>query len=161
MSETSTLDAVDLQQIIQQHSDRPGALLPLLLAVQEQAGFVPAEWVAPIADGLNLSRAEVHGVISFYTHIKTSPPARHHVQICRAEACQSMGSRQLELLAQRRLGINFDEITVDGEVELEPVYCLGNCACAPSVTIDGVLHGRVSEQKLAGLFDKIVDGGEQ
>lgn len=161
MSQTDTVSDVNLQQIILQHRDRPGALLPLLLDVQQQLGFVPPEWVADIAIGLNLSRAEVHGVVSFYHHIKTTPPACHQVQICRAEACQSMGSRELEALALRRLGIGFEEKTSDGKVELEPVYCLGNCACAPSVTIDGVLHGRVSEQKLAGLFDKMVDGDKR
>lgn len=165
MSQTRATHDVDLQQtiqqLIQQHCERPGALLPLLLDVQAQLGFVAPEWVATIADGLNLSRAEVHGVISFYHHIKTTAPARHHVQICRAEACQSMGARQLETLAQQRLGIDFNEISPDGEVELEPVYCLGNCACAPSVTVDGVLHGRVSEQKLAGLFDIMAAGDEQ
>lgn len=162
MSQASTQADANLAHLVQRHRERPGALLPLLLDIQAQLGYVPPDWMANIADGLNLSRAEVHGVISFYHHIKTTPPARHHVQICRAEACQSMGARQLEAFARAQLGIDFDQMTADGEVELEPVYCLGNCACAPSVTIDGVLHGRVSEKKLSGLFDQMTGaaGGE-
>lgn len=163
MSQASPQADINLEQIVQRHRERPGALLPLLLDIQSQLGYVPPEWVAGIADGLNLSRAEVHGVISFYHHIKTTAPARHHVQICRAEACQSMGARHLETLARQQLGIDFDQTTADGGIELEPVYCLGNCACAPSVTIDGVLHGRVNEKKLSGLFDEIAgaDGDKQ
>jgi formate dehydrogenase subunit gamma len=130
----------------------PGALLPILHAVQDALGFVPPSAVPQIADGLNLSRAEVHGVISFYHYFRDTPPGQHTIRVCRAEACQSMNGRALEHHAQQRLGIAFHETTADGRFSLEPVYCLGNCSCAPSVMIDGDLYGRVT----AARFDEIV-----
>jgi formate dehydrogenase subunit gamma len=130
----------------------PGALLPILHAVQDALGFVPPSAVPSIADALKLSRAEVHGVISFYHYFRDTPPGRHTIRVCRAEACQSMNGRALERHAQQRLGIAFHETTADGRFSLEPVYCLGNCSCAPSVMVDGDLYGRVT----AGRFDEIV-----
>ena len=130
-------------QLIEQHRERPGALLPLLHAIQERVGYVPAECVNPIAQGLRLSRAEVHGVISFYHDFRSAPAGRHVLQICRAEACQAMGSRELEAHARRTLGIEFGQTSADGAITLEPVYCLGNCACSPSIRIDNEI-GRAS-----------------
>jgi formate dehydrogenase subunit gamma len=132
----------------------PGALLPVLHAVQDALGHVPPSCVPAIAEGLNLSRAEVHGVVSFYHYFRTTPPGRHVVQICRAEACQAQRQRALESHAKASLGVDFHETTADGKLTLEAVYCLGNCACGPAVMIDGELHGRVD----AARFDALIAG---
>jgi len=118
---------------LQKTSGEPGPLLEILHAVQDQLGCVPPEAVPPIADALNLSRAEVHGVVSFYHHFRGTPAGRTHVRICRAEACQSMGARALEAHAKEILGVKAGETTPDGRVTLDAVYCLGNCACAPAM----------------------------
>ncbi|MFJ2991019.1 formate dehydrogenase subunit gamma [Collimonas sp. NPDC087041] len=122
----------------------PGALLPILHAIQESVGFIPSEAVPLIAQELNLSRAEVHGVISFYHFFRQQPAGRHVVQICRAEACQARGSAALEAHAKAVLECDFHGTTSDGQFTLEPVYCLGQCACGPAVMIDDELHARVS-----------------
>lgn len=133
--------------------DLPGALLPILHAIQDALGHVPAAAVPVIAQGLNLSRAEVHGVISFYHHFRSEPPGRHVLQLCRAEACQAMGARELERRLRERLQIGFHETTADGAVTLEPVYCLGNCACAPSAMLDGEVRGRLGAEALDQWLD--------
>jgi formate dehydrogenase subunit gamma len=126
-----------------------------LHAIQGELGYVPESTVPAIATGLNLSRAEVHGVISFYHDFKTHPVGRHRVQICRAEACQSMGSRQLEAHAKQALGIDYHETTADGSISLEPVYCLGNCACSPSVRINDDIVARVDTARFDELVAKL------
>lgn len=131
----------------------PGALLPILHEVQRGLGYVPAGAVPIIADVLNLSRAEVHGVISFYHLFRAAPPGERTVYVCRAEACQSMGAREIEAHLKERLGIDFHETTADGRLSLEPIYCLGNCACAPSVMIDETVHGRVTTARLDALLE--------
>ncbi len=143
-----------ISALVGHYMQLPGALLPLLHAIQSDLGYVPDSAVPIIAKGLNLSRAEVHGVISFYHDFKTTPVGRHTVQVCRAEACQSMGSRQLEAHAKQTLGIDYGETTADGAVTLEPVYCLGNCACSPSVRIDDAIYARVDTD----LFDDLMSG---
>lgn len=134
--------------------DLPGALLPILHAIQDALGHVPPAAVPVIAQNLNLSRAEVHGVISFYHHFRSAPPGRHVLQLCRAEACQAMGARALERHLRDRLHIDFHQTTADGALTLEPVYCLGNCACAPSAMLDGAVHGRLG----AADVDRLLDG---
>ncbi len=129
----------------------PGPLLEILHAVQDALGCVPAEAVPLIAAGLNLSRAEVHGVVSFYHHFRSAPAGRIVVRLCRAEACQSMNAQALEAHVKRRLGIGFGETTRDGRVTLEPVYCLGNCACAPAMMVGEELHGRVTAERIDEL----------
>jgi len=129
----------------------PGPLLEILHAVQNELGCVPAEAVPLIADGLNLSRAEVHGVVSFYHHFREHAPGRYVVQLCRAEACQSMNSRALEEFVRGRLRLDFGQTTADGRITLEPVYCLGNCALAPSLMVNGELHGRVTPERFGEL----------
>ena len=131
----------------------PGALLPILHGIQDALGFVPPAAVPMVAGALNLSRAEVHGVISFYHHFRSTPPGRHVLGLCRAEACQAMGARALEAHVRRRLGIGFNETTADGAVTLEAVYCLGNCACAPSALLDGEVRGRISIEMIDRLID--------
>jgi formate dehydrogenase subunit gamma len=132
-------------------ANEPGPLLEILHAVQNSLGCVPAEAVPPIAERLNLSRAEVHGVISFYHHFRATPAAAVHVQLCRAEACQSMRARELEAHARATLGVELGETTRDGRVTLDAVYCLGNCACAPAIMVNGDLHGRVTPAR----FDEL------
>jgi formate dehydrogenase subunit gamma len=130
----------------------PGGLLPILHAVQEALGFVPPDAVPLIAHELNLSRAEVHGVISFYHYFRTERGGRHVVHVCRAEACQSLGATALEAHAKKSLGIDYHGTSSDGAITLEPVYCLGNCALGPSLMIDEQLQGRVSAQR----FDELM-----
>jgi len=145
-------------RIVERNRSRPGNLLEVLHGVQDELGFVPPAAVALIATELNLSRAEVHGVVTFYHHFRHSPAGRHTVQLCRAEACQSMGGEALAAHAKSRLGVDFKQTTADGRYSLEPVYCLGNCACSPAAMIDGELHGRVTPQRLDELLaitDKI------
>jgi formate dehydrogenase subunit gamma len=129
----------------------PGPLLEILHAVQNELGCVPADAVPLIAEALNISRAEVHGVVSFYHHFREQTPGRYVVQLCRAEACQSMNAHALEEFVRSRLRIGFGETTPDGRVTLEAVYCLGNCACAPSMMVNGELHGRVTPERIGEL----------
>jgi formate dehydrogenase subunit gamma len=129
----------------------PGPLLEILHAVQNELGCVPAAAVPPIADALNLSRAEVHGVVSFYHHFRERPAGRCLVQLCRAEACKAMNGDALAVFATRHLGVEFGQTRADGAVTLESVYCLGNCACAPSMTVNGQLYGRASPRMLDEL----------
>lgn len=134
---------------------KPGALLPILHALQNRFGFIPEAAVPIIAEALNQTRAEVHGVISFYHHFRTAPPGRHVVQICRAEACQAVGARQLEAHAKTRLGVDYHQTTSDREITLEAVYCLGNCACGPSIRVDDGVRGRVTPEVFDALLDEL------
>ena len=133
-----------------------GPLLPILHAVQAEFGHIPDEALARIADRLNISKAEVHGVVSFYHDFRTEPAGRHVVKICRAEACKAMGAEALVAAAEDRLGIDMHETTPDGAVTLEPVYCLGLCACAPAAMVDGRLVGRIDVTRLAALLDEVL-----
>ena len=133
---------------------KPGALLPILHGIQDQLGYIPPESIDLIAKALNQSTAEIYGVISFYHQFRTTPRGAHQIEICRAESCQSMGGRELEAHAKASLGIDYHQTTADGEVTLEAVYCLGNCACSPSIRIDDQTYARVSTQQ----FDELVAG---
>lgn len=135
--------------------DKPGALLPILHAVQDAIGFVPADAVGLIANQLNLSRAEIHGVVTFYHYFRTQRGGRHIVHLCRAEACQSLGAAALEQHAKRSLGIDFHGTSADRAVTLEPVYCLGNCALGPALMIDEELQGRVSPERFDELMQSL------
>jgi len=125
----------------------------MLHAIQDDLGFVPEAAVPSIAKALNLSRAEVHGVITFYHHFRSHAPGRHVIQVCRAEACQSMGAESLLARLRDRLGIDLHGTTTDGAITLEPVYCLGNCACAPAVMVDGELRGRVTDDVMNEIIE--------
>ncbi len=142
-------------QHIHTYREVPGGLLPLLHAIQDSVGYIPAEVIPDIARALQLSRAEVHGVVSFYHDFRSQPAGSHVLQICRAEACQALGSRALEAHAKSSLGIGYGETTADGAVTLEPVYCLGNCACSPSVRIDDEIHARVDAARLDQLLAQL------
>ncbi|MBY4593132.1 MULTISPECIES: formate dehydrogenase subunit gamma [Rhizobium] len=128
-----------------------GPLLPILHEVQDEFGYIPQEAVPVIAEELNLSRSEVHGVVTFYHDYRDHPAGRHVLKLCRAEACQSMGGDALAERVKTLLGIDFHQTMLDGSVTLEPVYCLGLCACAPSAMLDGEVYGRVDDQLAAEL----------
>jgi formate dehydrogenase subunit gamma len=155
MTELDTSHA-DVQEIIAKLKDIPGALLPILHAIQNKLGYIPAAVIPDIAKALNLSRAEVHGVITFYHYFRETPPGKTTVHICRAESCQAMGSKQLEAHVKNRLGIDYHETTADGAYSLEPVYCLGLCAASPSMQVGEQLYGRAS----AELFDAVINAEE-
>ncbi|KEQ07133.1 formate dehydrogenase subunit gamma [Pseudorhizobium pelagicum] len=128
-----------------------GPMLPILHAIQHEFGFVPEEVKPVLARELNLSRAEVHGVVTFYHDFRDAPAGRHVLKICRAEACQAMGAERVVDQARQLLGIDFHQTTLDGAVTLEPVFCLGLCACAPAAMLDSEVYGRVDEHSLTEL----------
>jgi len=155
MQPASAEIAARVEDILDAHSGMEGPLLPILHAVQAAYGHVPQEALPVIAARLNLSRAEVHGVMSFYHDFRTQPSGRHVVKLCRAEACQAMGADRVALHARDRLGIDWHGTTADGAVTLEPVFCLGLCACAPAALVDGRVVGRVDEARLDMLLDEV------
>jgi formate dehydrogenase subunit gamma len=132
-----------------------GPLLPILHGLQEEFGYVPGESLPVIADALNISRAEVHGVVTFYHDYRNHPAGRHVLKLCRAEACQSMGGDAIAAKLQQLLGIGFHETAKDGSVTLEPVYCLGLCACAPSAMLDGEVIGRLDAEKIEEIAAEV------
>ncbi|HUK33925.1 MAG TPA: formate dehydrogenase subunit gamma [Vicinamibacterales bacterium] len=138
--------------VVERLKTKPGALLPILHGIQDVLGYIPPAAVPLIADGLNLSRADVHGVISFYHYFRDTKPGRHTIHLCRAEACQSMNQKATEAHAKAALGVDYHGTSPDGAFTLEPVYCLGNCAASPAMMIDDKLYGRVTPQR----FDAIV-----
>lgn len=146
---------------IREYRDVPGGLLPLLHAIQAAAGYIPGDAVPQVASAMHLSRAEVHGVISFYHDFRSAPAGRHLLQICRAESCQAMGARALEAHAKSSLGIDYGGTTADGSISLEPVYCLGVCACSPSVRLDDEVHARVDPARLDQLLVSLADEAAQ
>jgi formate dehydrogenase subunit gamma len=141
-----------VQAILDRWRATPGSLLPILHDVQAEFGHIPAGAVGPIALALHQSRAEIHGVISFYHDFRRTPPGRHVLKICQAESCQAVGSRALTAHVEQQLGCRLGATSADGAVTIEPVYCLGNCACSPAVLLDGELHGRVD----AELVDRLL-----
>ena len=152
--QTAALQTEKIQTHIAQHKTMPGALLPLLHAIQDDLGYVPEDAYLPISKALALSVAEVHGVVTFYHHFRRHPPGRHILQICRAESCQAMGSEKLETAIKAKLGIDYHQTTPDGAITLEPIYCLGNCACSPAVMLDDEVYGRMDSQKAAELISE-------
>jgi formate dehydrogenase subunit gamma len=138
--------------LIADHAGLAGATLPILHALQETFGYVDDRDVPLIAEALNLSRAEIVGTISFYHDFRRHPPGRHILKLCRAEACQAAGSVPMHDHARRRLGVDWHGTTADGAVTLEPVYCLGLCACAPAILYDGQPLGRVDAAVLDDLL---------
>lgn len=140
--------------IIDAMKDLEGPLLPILHEVQAEFGYVPQESLPVIAKELNLSRAEVHGVVTFYHDFRDHPAGRHVLKLCRAEACQSMGADAIADRVKALLGIDFHQTTLDGAVTLEPVYCLGLCSCAPSAMLDGAVHARLDAVSAADLVQE-------
>lgn len=154
MQQDNELETV--RRLVDEQKHLPGALLPILHAVQDALGHVPDEAVPPIAEGLNLSRAEVHGVVSYYHHFRRLPAGRHVLQVCRAESCQAMGADDLWAHACRRLGIEAGGTSADGAVTLEPVYCLGLCAMSPAVALNEQPRARMSATRLDALLGEVL-----
>ena len=150
MTPDSIAQRVD--EIVQRHMGLAGPLLPILHAVQSAYGYVPRDALPVIADALNLSRAEVHGVMSFYHDFRTEAAGSHVVKLCRAEACQAVGGDALAETAKARLGVDWHGTTTGGGVTLEPVFCLGLCACGPAALVDGEVVGRMDSVKLDAIL---------
>ena len=147
--------AARVEEILRAHDGLEGPLLPVLHAVQGVFGYIPRDALPVIAQHLNLSRAEVHGVISFYHDFREEPAGRHVLKLCRAEACQAMGADRVAAHAREALGIGWHQTTPDGTITLEPVFCLGLCACAPAALVDGRVLGRVDEARLNALIAEV------
>ncbi|MFO1050432.1 MAG: formate dehydrogenase subunit gamma [Geminicoccaceae bacterium] len=145
-------DEIAVRAIVAEFAELEGPLLPILHALNDRFGHVDEATVPVIADALNLSRAEVHGVVSFYHDFRRAPAGRHVIKVCRAEACQSMGSRQLVADLEAALGIAIGDTTPDGRITLEPVYCLGNCALSPAALVDGNLIGRLTQDRMQAML---------
>ncbi len=155
MQPASTEIASRTAAIIQELKGLEGPLLPILHGVQEEFGHVPKDALPVIAEALNISNAEVHGVVTFYHDYRSHPAGRHVLKVCQAEACQSMGSDAVATKLKQLLGIGFHETSRDGSVTLEPVYCLGLCACAPSAMLDGQVIGRLDDEKLEEIVAEV------
>lgn len=138
-------------EVVQEFRDQPGTLISALHRLQDTFGYVDEAAMPMLANLYNMSRAEVHGVTSFYHDFRRSKPGRYTVRVCQAEACQAMGSEQLTTAIKEQLNCDFHETTTDGNFTLEPVYCLGNCACSPNVMIDKQTYGRVTPSSFAAL----------
>ena len=152
MSHQHSWDRAVVESIAHGFKDKPGALMPILRRIQDELGWVPRDSVPVLAEILNLTRAEVHGVLSFYHDFRHEPPGRNVVRVCRAESCQAMGGVALAEHVKHRLGCEFGATSSDGAFTLEPVYCLGNCACSPALVINGELFGRVTPER----FDAVL-----
>jgi formate dehydrogenase subunit gamma len=146
-------EAIDM--IIEEHRHLEGPLLPLLHAIQDAFGHVPDAAVPQIARAFNLAKAEVHGVVSFYHDFRSAPAGRHVVKICRAEACQSRGADAMAEETLRLLGLEWHGTSPDGRVTVEPVYCLGLCACGPAAMVDGRVHGRLDAARMRDLLEGV------
>jgi formate dehydrogenase subunit gamma len=155
MQPASTEIASRTAAIIHEMEGLEGPLLPILHGIQEEFGHVPQDSLPIIAEALNISNAEVHGVVTFYHDYRSHPAGRHVLKVCQAEACQSMGSDAVAAKLKQLLGIGFHETTRDGSVTLEPVYCLGLCACAPSAMLDGEVIGRLDDEKLDEIVAEV------
>lgn len=145
-------DLETVRNLVAQVSAEPDALLPLLHDVQAQLGYIPKAAIQLIAKTLNVSRAEVHGVVSFYHDFHEEPTAEHIVQLCMAEACQAVGCRSLAAHAQETLGVGFHDATPDGRIQVESAYCFGNCAAGPTMRIGDRVHGRVTNDSFDALM---------
>ena len=145
-----------VRDIVATHRGQRGALLPILHAVQEALGHVPADAIPVLADELNLSRADVHGVVSFYHDFRPEPAGRTTVRVCRAEACQAVGAERLVAHLKERYGVSLGETSRDGSLTAEQVFCLGNCALGPAAQVDGRLHGRLDEARLSLILEKAI-----
>ena len=155
LQETSGEFAARVGAIVDAHASLEGPLLPILHAIQAEFGHLPREALPQVAERLNLSRAEVHGVASFYHDFTEEPRGRHVLRLCRAEACQSMGSEELAERMQHQLRLRPGQTSPDGSVTLESVYCLGLCACAPAAMFDGRLVGRLTSARLDALIAEV------
>lgn len=142
-----------ISEIVAQYDSKPEMLVQVLQTIVMRFGWIPEDTTRQLAHELNLSRADVHGVVEYYHDFRTEEPGKHIVKICQAEACQAMGSRELTDHAQKTLAMSFHD--TENDITLEPVYCLGNCACSPAVMINGKTHGRVDAARFNALLDEM------
>jgi formate dehydrogenase subunit gamma len=145
-----------VRDIVATHRGQRGALLPILHSIQEALGCVPLEVIPVLADELNLSRADVHGVVSFYHDFRATPAGRTTVRICRGEACQAVGAERLVDHLRDRCGMSLGDTSIDGSVTVEQVFCLGNCALGPAAQVNGRLRGRLDEARLSAILEEAV-----
>lgn len=146
------MNEMKLQEHIDKYKDLPGGLLPLMHSIQDDIGYIPEESYTLISDSMGLSVAEIHGFVSFYHHFRTKKSGKNIIQVCKAESCQAMNMKNIEEYIKNKLGIDYHEMTSDENFSLEPVYCLGNCACSPSIMINDDVFGKVTEQKIDKLI---------
>ena len=147
----ANMNRTTISDIVSEFNSKPEMLVQILQAIVSRFGWVPSETIRQLAEELNLSRAEVHGVVDYYHDFRTEEPGKHIIKICQAEACQAVGSRELTEHAKKTLTVDLHDTNDD--VTLEPVYCLGNCACSPAVMIDGKTYGRVDESRFDDLLE--------
>lgn len=145
------IDAETTSEIVASHGAKPELLVQILATIVNRFGWIPEDTIRQLASELNLSRADVHGVVEYYHDFRTKEPGKHIVKICQAEACQAMGSEKLTAYAEKSLAMSLND--TENDITLEPVYCLGNCACSPAVMINGKTFGRVNEKR----FNEIID----
>jgi formate dehydrogenase subunit gamma len=145
------IDKTTTSEIVAEFDSKPEMLVQILQTIVGRFGWIPNETIRQLAEELNLSRADVHGVVEYYHDFRTEEPGKHIVKICQAEACQAVGSRELTDYAKKTLAMSFHD--TENDITLEPVYCLGNCACSPAVMIDGKTYGRVDEARFNTLLD--------
>jgi len=145
------IDKTTTSEIVAEFNSKPEMLVQILQTIVGRFGWIPDETIRQLAEELNLSRADVHGVVEYYHDFRTTEPGKHIVKICQAEACQAMGSRELTDYVMKTLAMSFHD--TENDITLEPVYCLGNCACSPAVMINGKTHGRVDEARFNTLLD--------
>lgn len=155
MNQHRPFSADILDDVIRPHLGNDGPLLPILHDIQETFGCVPKEAVPPVAEALNLSRAEVHGVVTFYHDFRELPPGRNVLKICRAEACQAAGGNAVAAHVEKRLGVALGATTADGRVTVEPIFCLGLCATAPSAMLNGKVVGRLDEARVDEMLAEV------
>lgn len=149
---SNVMNEMKLQEHIDKYKDLPGGLLPLMHSIQDDIGYIPEESYTLISDSMGLSVAEIHGFVSFYHHFRTKKSGKNIIQVCKAESCQAMNMKNIEEYIKNKLGIDYHEMTSDEIFSLEPVYCLGNCACSPSIMINDDVFGKVTEQKIDKLI---------
>jgi formate dehydrogenase subunit gamma len=155
MAEFAPWNTERAQAIIARHAMTPGATLPILHALQAEFGFIHHDAVALVAATLNLSRAAIHGIVTFYHDFRQEPLGRHTLQVCRAEACQAVGAASLADHLRRRLGVDWHETTADGAVTLQPVFCLGLCATGPAALLDGTPHARLTQASADRMLETL------
>ena len=156
MPATTTDNMIEkARAIVDAHRHLEGPLLPILHAVQDEFGYVPRDVQPAIADALNISRAEIHGVVSFYHDYRSEPAGRHVIRVCRSEACQSMGGEATAALLLKKLGLDWHQTSADGAVTVEPVYCLGLCACSPAAMVDGDVYGRLDDETINEILEEV------
>jgi formate dehydrogenase subunit gamma len=156
MQATETDTKARTAEIVSQYQNLEGPLLPILNAIQAEFGYVPKDVLPDVAAALNISRAEIHGVVSFYHDYRDHPAGDHVIKVCRAEACQAAGGEAMSARLLALLGIDWHGTTPNGKVTVEPAYCLGLCACAPALFVNGAPIGRLSDDRVSDIAREVM-----